>query len=81
MRTATHKLNGKHKHLLHPKKSALIRKATSRIKAISLSTNIKPIKRLNKKVMTYVTHNPYQTMGVAALVSGVVIGLIYTKFK
>lgn len=43
------------------------------------SKMMKPIKRMNQKMMRYVAKKPAKSIGIATLISAIVIGAIFAK--
>ena len=76
MRTAT-ATNGIKKSLTKAYKSRKKLAASARAKANSV---IKPIKRANKKVVTYVGNHRSESAGFAALLAVCVAGALYMKY-
>lgn len=80
MQTVAHRTHKK--HVLSPRKLAkrvLAHKINLRAKGTAL---LKPVKKMNKQVVKYVTKKPYQTLGIATLLSSALIaGIAFAKFK
>jgi ElaB/YqjD/DUF883 family membrane-anchored ribosome-binding protein len=71
MQTATH----------HPRKSPhkYAKKANSHRRR--MPALMKPIKNANKRVVYYITNKPAQSIGIAALVTTFLAGIVYAKMK
>lgn len=67
MQTAIHKSHKNH--------------ATSHAKKIKLHSSLNPLKKINKKIVVYVTKKPYQTAGIATLICGVIVGVAVARLK
>lgn len=70
MRTTTHSRTTVHAHK---------RNGRNGRKLHTSSKILKPIKRANKKIITYVTHKPTQTLGIATLLTGLCVSVLYAR--
>jgi ElaB/YqjD/DUF883 family membrane-anchored ribosome-binding protein len=64
MRTATHARTMTYAHKRNGKQATKL---------------LRPIKKANKKLLSYVSHKPTQSIGIATLLTGLCVGLVYAK--
>lgn len=64
-------------HKIHHRKAASTPRHNSHLNSKILT----PVKKFNKKITRYAVKKPYQTAGIVLLLSGMLLGAAYTRFK
>lgn len=64
------------RHNSHAKHSKAIYK-----KSAKGQSSLLPLKRMNKNLTQYVIKKPYKSLGIATLVTGIVVGFLYARIK
>lgn len=68
-------------HKSHKTRTAYPRKLRFNSHRGASYINLKPLKKANKTIVRYVVAKPYKTIGVATLLTGVLIGVAYLSLK
>jgi hypothetical protein len=45
------------------------------------SISLRPLKKMNHKIVHYVIKKPYRSLGIATLCAGAIIGFLYAKLN